>query len=254
MTFQFLLNGTPLEQGEAATLIKTFKNSRSAPTIELSEIFDMSQLDSKALFEMAVDKGSQELASLAWKISVGKQPKQVKRGRRPSTETTWEGPEALIEALHKSASYWAVGAAMLLHYFSELNDWSTLRKIAVFYVNELDENNNIPGDSILYKGFTFSNESGEFEPLDLRQSVERKQTFHVSPMYLALREGLNWCTKNGLVDQKSQVSYGSLDGEGVQSMQRVYYSVRLTQRGHDVIALWADASDYIVNFFANRRQ
>lgn len=256
MTFQFLLNGTPVEPSEAATLVKTVRNSRSAPTIELSDVFDMSKLDSKALFELAVDKGSQELASLAWKISVGKQTKHSKRmGRTPAPQTTWEGPEALIDALHNSTSYWAVGAAMILNYFAESNDWSTIRQIAIHYVNDIDmSDNNVPTDSILYKGFTFSEEKDEYEPLVLRQGVDRKHTFHVSPMYLSLREGLGWCAKNGLVDQKSQLSYGSLEGDTGSQMQRVYYSLRLTQRGQDVIKLWADAGEYITSFFAKRRQ
>lgn len=255
MTFQFLLNGTPLDAGEAATLIKTVKNSRSAPTIELSEVFDMSKLDSKALFEMAVDKGSQELASLAWKISVGKPTKKVKQGRPATAQTVWEGPEALIEELHKSQSYWAVGAAMILNYFSEYNDWSTLRKIAIFYVNDIDASDNkVPNNSILYKGFTWSDELDLFDPLVIRTGIDRKDTFHVSPMYLSLREGMAWCTKHGLVDQKSQLSYGSLDGASSTTMQRVYYNIRLTKRGQDVSSLWADANEYILNFFASRRQ
>ena len=255
MTFQFLLNGTPLEQGEAATLIKTVRNSRSTPTIELSEVFDISKLDSKALFEIAVTMGSQELASLAWKISVGKPVKKMKAGRPVTQKTVWEGPEALIEELHKSQSYWAVGAAMILDYFSEFNDWNTLRKIAIFYVNDIDASNNkVPHDSILYKGFTWSEELGNFDPVVLRAGVDRKDTFHVSPMYLSLREGMNWCMKNGLVEQKSQMSYGSLDGASGNTMQRVYYNLRLTKRGQDVSLLWADSNEYILNFFASRRQ
>ena len=255
MTFQFLLNGTPLEQGEAATLIKTVRNSRSTPTIELSEVFDISKLDSKALFEIAVTMGSQELASLAWKISVGKPAKKMKAGRPATQKTVWEGPEALIDELHKSQSYWAVGAAMILNYFSEFNDWNTLRKIAIFYVNDIDASNNkVPHDSILYKGFTWSEELGNFDPVVLRAGVDRKDTFHVSPMYLSLREGMNWCMKNGLVEQKSQMSYGSLDGASGNTMQRVYYNLRLTKRGQDVSLLWADSNEYILNFFASRRQ
>jgi len=254
MTFQFLLNGTPLDAGEAATLIKTVKNSRTAPTIELSKVFDTSKLDSKALFEMAVDKGSQELASLAWKISVGKPAKKMKAGRPAAQKTVWEGPEALIEELHKSRSYWAVGAAMILDYFSEINDWSTLRKIAIFYINDIDASDKVPHDSVLYKGFTWSEELDMYDPLALRTGIDRKNTFYVSPMYLSLREGMNWCMKNGLVEQKSQVSYGSLDGTSGPTMQRVYYNLRLTKRGQDVSQLWADSNEYILNFFTARRQ
>jgi hypothetical protein len=148
-----------------------------------------------------------------------------------------------------------VGAAMILDYFSEFNDWNTLRKIAIFYVNDIDASNNkVPHDSILYKGFTWSEELGNFDPVVLRAGVDRKDTFHVSPMYLSLREGMNWCMKNGLVEQKSQMSYGSLDGASGNTMQRVYYNLRLTKRGQDVSLLWADSNEYILNFFASRRQ
>ena len=36
-------------------------------------------------------------------------------------------------------------------------------------------------------------------------------------------------------------------------MRRVYYSVRLTKRGHDVIKLWADSRVYIESYFMKRR-
>jgi hypothetical protein len=95
MTFQFLFNGTPLEANEAAVLVKSINSGRTKPTIELSDVFDMSSVDSKALFDMAVDKGSHELASLAWKISVAKparKPHAVRRGRPVAAPSVWEDP------------------------------------------------------------------------------------------------------------------------------------------------------------------
>jgi len=254
MTFQFLLNGTPLEASEAATLIKTFKNSRKAPTIELSEVFDIAKLDSKALFDMAVDKRSKELASLAWKISVSKPAKEMKVSRPTAQKTIGESPEALIDELHRSRSYWAVGAAMILDYFSKTNEWSTLRTIATFYVNDIDESCGVPRDSVLYKGFTWSEEQGGYDPVALQANVDRRDTFHVSPVYLSLREGMGWCLRNGLIEKESQISYGSLDGTKGHMTQRVYYNIRLTKWGQDVSQLWADSNAYILNFFAARRQ
>ena len=257
MTFQFLFNGTPLEANEAAVLVKSVNSGRTKPTIELSDVFDMSSIDSKALFDLAVDKGSHELASLAWKISVAKptrKPHAVRRGRPTAEPTVWEGPEALIEELHKSQSYWSIGAAMLMNYFGDSEEWSTLRKIGIHFVNTLDKSKNMPDTSVLFKGFVWNDEKSEFEPLDYRAGVDRKQTFHVSPMYLALREGLGWCVRHGLVEQKSQISYGSKDqDQDSATMRRVYYSVRLTKRGHDVIKLWADSRAYIESYFMKRR-
>jgi len=261
MTFQFLFNGTPLEANEAAVLVKSINSGRTKPTIELSDVFDMSSVDSKALFDMAVDKGSHELASLAWKISVAKparKPHAVRRGRPAAAPSVWEGPEALIEELHKSQSYWSIGAAMLMTYLGDSDDWSTLRKIGVHFVNNLGSSElgtaRMPDNSVLYKGFTWNDEKMEFEPLDYRAGIDRKQTFHVSPMYLALREGLGWCGRHGLVEQKSQISYGSKDqDQDSATMRRVYYSVRLTKRGHDVIKLWADSRAYIESYFMKRR-
>jgi len=258
MTFQFLFNGTPLEANEAAVLVKSINSGRIKPTIELSDVFDMSSVDSKALFDMAVDKGSHELASLAWKISVAKPARKThaKRPGRPvAAPTVWEGPEALIEELHKSQSYWSIGAAMLMNYFGASEDWSTLRKIGIHFVNTIGSTKGMPDNSVLYKGFTWNDESMAFEPLDYRAGIDRKQTFHVSPMYLALREGLGWCVRHGLVEQKSQISYGSKDqDQDSATMRRVYYSVRLTKRGHDVIKLWADSYSFIESFFMKRRQ
>ena len=258
MTFQFLFNGTPLEANEAAVLVKSINSGRTKPTIELSDVFDMSSVDSKALFDMAVDKGSHELASLAWKISVGKparNPHAVRPGRQAAAPTVWEGPEALIEELHKSQSYWSIGAAMLMNYFGTSEDWSTLRKIGIHFVNTIGSTKGMPDNSVLYKGFTWNDEEMAFEPLDYRAGIDRKQTFHVSPMYLSLREGLGWCVRHGLVEQKSQISYGSKDqDQDSATMRRVYYSVRLTKRGHDVIKLWADSYSYIESFFMKRRQ
>lgn len=261
MTFQFLFNGTPLEANEAAVLVKSINSGRTKPTIELSDVFDMSSIDSKALFDLAVDKGSHELASLAWKISVAKparKPHAVRPGRPAAVPTVWEGPEALIEELHKSQSYWSIGAAMLMTYLGDSDDWSTLRKIGVHFVNNLGSSelgkSRMPDNSVLYKGFTWNDEKMEFEPLDYRAGIDRKQTFHVSPMYLALREGLGWCVRHGLVEQKSQISYGSKDqDQDSATMRRVYYSVRLTKRGHDVIKLWADSHAYIESYFMKRR-
>ena len=147
----------------------------------------MSSVDSKALFDMAVDKGSHELASLAWKISVAKparKPHAVRRGRPVAAPSVWEGPEALIEELHKSQSYWSIGAAMLITYLGDSDDWSTLRKIGVHFVNNLGSSElgtaRMPDNSVLYKGFTWNDEKMEFEPLDYRAGIDRKQTFHVS--------------------------------------------------------------------------
>jgi len=258
MTFQFLFNGTPLEANEAAVLVKSINSGRTKPTIELSDVFDMSSVDSKALFDMAVDKGSHELASLAWKISIGKparKPHAVRPGRQAAAPTVWEGPEALIEELHRSQSYWSIGAAMLMNYFGTSEDWSTLRKIGIHFVNTIGSTKGMPDNSVLYKGFTWNDEEMAFEPLDYRAGIDRKQTFHVSPMYLSLREGLGWCVRHGLVEQKSQISYGSKDqDQDSATMRRVYYSVRLTKRGHDVIKLWADSYSYIESFFMKRRQ
>lgn len=266
MPFQFLLGSTPIKQTEAAALLAATGEYGQGPIeIELTDIFDLRKLDSQRLFELSIREQNQDLASLAWKISVQKsaEGKDV-LGKKRSTPVTRNGAhkkvlkedatvEELIEKLNSHSSYWSAGAALLLRSCS--NDWVTLREAATDYVNTLWRNTSVRETCLAFKGFARNPGIGSWEPMDNAANTDRKITFHVSPVYIGLREGLIWCRNHGLVEQEKGISVGSLRDDAhakAEHMQRVFYKARATAQGRDLIESWGDVDDYIDRVFANR--
>lgn len=259
MNFQFLLQGTPIEKEEAAALLKATKGSdKECFPIDLEKVIDLKVLDGRTLFELAVEKRIPDLASLAFKIS-NPTPKKssvdnsrkIKRGYKTQKPVKVLEAEDIIETLNKSSSYWAVGAAALLMETSE-HEWTTMRELAVRLVNELDKQKAIPKDSVVFKGFIRTREG--LEPVDNSKDVERKDTFHVSPLYIGLRQGLIWCVQNNLIEQKSLVSVSPTnENSNKGTMSRIFYRIRATENATAVVSLWADLPNYIETFYRSRR-
>lgn len=266
MPFQFLLGNTPIKQAEAAALLAATGEYGQGPIeIELTKVFDLKKLDSNRLFELSVKEQSPELASLAWKISIqnfaeGKTNFSNKR----STPVTRNGAhkkifkesataDELIEKLNSHSCYWSAGAALLLR--SCASDWVTLREAATDYVNTLWRNTSVRETCVAFRGFERNPNIGAWEPVDNASDVNRKNTFHVSPVYIGLREGLIWCRNHELVDQEKGISVGSFKDDAhakAEHMQRVYYKVRATSKGCELLNSWGDIDDYIDRVFASR--
>jgi len=258
MNFQFLLQGTPIEKEEAAAL---FKATQSAKTdyypIDLEKVIDLKVIDSKKLFDLAVEKKIPDLASLAFKVSLATNSNASKpRVRNPNriarrtARVRGSSSEEIIELLNQTSSYWATGAASILLETSS-TEWCTLREIAINIVNMLDRQTRMPKNSVLYRGFTQTDEG--WEPLDFSYGVERKNTFHVSPVYGGLREGLLWCVKNGLVEQKSLMSVTPTNESNKGTMSRIFYKIKATENANSIVGLWADLPNYIESFYRARR-
>lgn len=258
MNFQFLLQGAPLDQKEAAALMTAAqKKGDSCFSIDLEKVIDVKVLDTKKLFDLAIEQKFPELASLAVRVSVAqngpfwkaeKNDKKMIKKHRQHKQTSDSTPEDIIESLHKSSSYWAVGAASILLETGK-QDWITMREIALNVARDLDKSRKMPKNSILYKGFT--RENGVLVPLDLNNFNERKTTFHVSPIYIGLREGLVWCVKHGLIEQKRSVATSAAN-INKSMMSRVYYRLKATDKAKEVRDLWGDLSTYIESFYKVR--
>lgn len=265
MTFQFLLQSTPIEHSEAVALMQAAQNKESGPfEIDLAKVINISKIDSKKLFDMAVKHENPNLATLAFKMSVRhkdapKAPTAVltpTRAPRNQEVVVGASIEDLIATLHDSNNYRAVGAALLIA-STQRNDWTTLKDIATNYVNKVWRESDISEKSVLFRGFKSIDEGlgPMWHPLELQPGVERKKTFHVSPIYIGLREGLLWCRKNDLIEQKSGISVGTMRANAssnANSMQRVYYKIRATERGERMKSIWGDVDNYIYNFFKAR--
>ncbi len=263
MNFQFCLQGVPLESSEASALIDATRNGRKNPiSIELTNLIDFGKVDSKRLFDLAVETNNKELASVAWKVSVEQRLTQTKFIRRDpvklsvvSSPSKLNYVENLIETLVKSNTYSHAGAAMLLQAASQ-KEWVTIRETALLFANTMWDNKEVPRDSKFFRGFIPTREG--LTTLDLGTGVSRKDTFHVSPIYIGLREGLLLCLREGLVEQRKVLSTGAVNKKGkpvpsnVSKMQRVYYKVKLTGRGQELCDKWGDMDLYISQQFSHQ--
>lgn len=258
MSFQFLLDSTPIKQTEAIALLAATGDYGDGPiAIELSKVFDLRKIDSKKLFELSVQKENPELASLAWKISVQQPSKTTKKlnstGRGGANLKLVENPttENLIEKLNSYNGYWSAGAALLLSR-SANDEWTTLKEIATDYVNSLWDEALATENCVAFRGFERDPQTNRWLPVDARTDVERKFSFHVSPVYIGLREGLLWCRNHDLINQKKGISVGSLRPDvpaKADHMQRIFYQVQATSKGRQLVSEWGDIEDYIDQIF-----
>lgn len=267
MDIQFSLHGAPLLLSEAEALIQSSSNIKKPLEIDISDYFDVSDLDSGNLFELAVKTKNQDLASLAFKISVSKSKPSKSLQDQKKTKNTIvniipyknsnrklkSNVEDVIYDLNKSSSSAMIGAAIILKMVSQ-KDETTLRETAIWAVNTMWEKDKSVRSSKFFKGFELL--GGKLEPIHLRQGIERRHTFHVSPLYIGLREGLAYCLQQGLVTSRKRLSTGSYKDKTPRSdlMQRVYYSFKKTEKGEELINLWADLDDYIYKGFCAQKE
>lgn len=263
MNFQFQLKGQPIEEREAIALFSACQSAGKKPyPIDIEKLLDTSTIDSKELFNIAVENGIADLASLAFKVSVAQRSDSntEKLRRAPIGRKTVspkkiphnpkERNEDLIDTLHGVSAYWAVGVASIMN-VAQSGEWVTLREIAIKTANHMDKIKGMPSNSVLYKGFVRID--GGLQPLDLTQGIDRKRTFHVSPMYIGLREGLIWCTKKDLVEQRSHLSTTAPDEKtNFGNVSRVFYKLRATEKGIEFAEMWADMENYIESFYRSR--
>ena len=261
MNFQFRLKGTPIENAEAKALLAVTQPDTKAPlAIDLEKIIDLRVLDSTTLFELAIKNKTPQLAKLAFEV--GSHTVKRKRGRPPGKTSVSPKkmkskvnatPEEIIEELHKSASYWAVGAASII-LEAQPDEWLTTREIAIRIANRFSKRNRVPQNSILFKGFV--KDKNGLIPLDFSSKTERNKTFHVSPIYLGIREGLIWCVKRGLIDQQSEVSIGARDKKKPltrgSKMSRVFYKIKATKKATEIVEMWGDLPKYVESFYKTR--
>lgn len=268
MNLHFRLQGTLLEPQEAAALLTAAnKGANTIPEIDLDKVINIDKLDSASLFKMSVETNNKDLASLAWKISVAQQdttgkkptfkktPTRVKKYESTPQQTI----EELIEHIASSTSYPCVGMAMLLQMTNE-NSSTTIRKTAVHYVNKIWEDGLLikrphnQGTSKFFRGFKPTGDG--WVPLILQPGIVRKDTFHVSPIYIALREGLLLGVREGIFEQSSVISWGASQNKesntkpGVSKMSRVFYNITKTNKGSEMYSKWGDIDEYIKKAFA----
>jgi hypothetical protein len=260
MNVQFNLNGISLKQSEAETLLTT----AGAPSIQLdiSKYLSKGQVNVKKLFDLSIEKQRPELAALAAKLAIQapahqqEQPEPKARQRRKGIRRLHEVEATDVPAIecldylltHKKLG--SIGAAMIIETVG-VGRPTTLRDIAVEQVNRA-WNKGISEHSTIFRGFEDNGKS--FVPIVTR-AEKGGTTFHASPLYNALREGLKYLVKNGLAEATAKTSWGSEDKEltdNEKQLCRTVYEVTLSDKGKELHEIWADAEKFIYSYWEER--
>ena len=260
MQILYKLGALDLDKHEVKTLL-------SHATDEISITVDLKKhirgLDSKALFAEAVEAKDTRLATLAAKLAM-EGGRKFNPARKRSYRKTGEKSvlhakiidqdpfESLEEILSKN-SLKNVGAAMILNSLED-GDRRSLREIAEDVVNHMEKfSHNSPDDSPrLFRGF----EKTRHGFIALMKPQKKGQCqYHHAPVYTALRDGLKYLATVGLVDIKSEKTYGALDkkkNNNAGHLHRNVYTIALSKGGMTLMRNWNDSDDYISGFWKQR--
>jgi hypothetical protein len=257
--FQFTLYDQAISEKEANSLLAM---SATEPIkIELTKLVKISKLNTKQLFELAVSKKDENLAQLAWKLSVNPQAQTAKRyAARKNTVPNKIAPEDLttdsvISTLCRSKALWTAGTAALLWGMYQADvpaeQELTLRRVSEMFVNKVWFDDLVPENSVVFKGFSYIAAIDKAWEADVTKTKTRTN-YHAGPMYTGLRAGLLWAKHHGLVETREAISYGKLSGPTdsvVDKMQRKYYTIHPTLFGIDTMKIWDDCLELAVNYF-----
>lgn len=261
MNVQFNLNGINLKQSEAETLLAT----TGTPSIQLdiSKYLSKGQVSAEKLFDLSIQKQRPELAALAAKLAIQapvqqqqRQSKLKKRQQRKGIRRLHEieaSNAPAIECLdylltHKKLG--SIGAAMIIETVG-LGRPATLRNIAIMQVNKA-WNKGIVERSTIFKGF--HDDGRSLSPI-ISRAEKGDTTFHASPIYNALRDGLKYLVQNGLAEATAITTWGSDDKEltdNEKQLCRTVYEVKLSQKGTELFEIWGDIEKFVYSYWEER--
>lgn len=265
-TFQFTLQDQPITEKEAATIVAV-TSTAEAPLIkiELTKFIKLQKLNTKKLFDLAIDRKDESLAQLAWKLSVLPQLKtkttSIKRSSLPRQISDSDLTASnVIATICGTKSNWAAGVAIILsavYQMDKVEEELTIKSISEAFVNQMWFEYGFPPEASIFKGFKYENATRDSEAeivaVVSKEDAGSTGTYNEGPVYSSLRAGLLWAKAHQLVEVKEAISHGSSkkNNSGIgEFTQRKYYQVFPTRFGRDVIELWGDCIAKAVNYFA----
>jgi hypothetical protein len=264
-TFQFTLQDQPITEKEAATIVAV-TSTAEAPSIkiELTKLIKLQKLNTKKLFDLAIDRRDESLAQLAWKLSVLPQSRTKttpsKRSLVPRQLSDSDLTASnVIATICGAKSNWAAGVAIILsavYQMDKVEEELTIKSISEVFVNQMWFEYSFPPESSIFKGFRYENATrdsdAEIIAVVSKEDAGSTGTYNEGPVYSSVRAGLLWAKAHQLVEVKEAISHGSSkkDSSGIgEYTQRKYYQVFPTRFGRDVIELWGDCIAKAVNYF-----
>jgi hypothetical protein len=264
-TFQFTLQDQPITEKEAATIVAV-TSTAEVPSIkiELTKLIKLQKLNTKKLFDLAIDRKDESLAQLAWKLSVlPRERTKTTASKRTLVPRQLSDSDLtasnVIATICGTRSNWAAGVAIILsavYQMDKVEEELTIRSISEMFVNQMWFEYSFPPESSIFKGFKYENATrdsdAEIIAVVSKEDAGSTGTYNEGPVYSSVRAGLLWAKAHQLVEVKEGISHGSSkkDSSGIgEYTQRKYYQIFPTRFGQDVIELWGDCMAKAVNYF-----
>ena len=257
MHVKFQIAGIDLKESEAKTLL-TLDNQTPTLSVDLIDHLDTDLLDFKNLFKLSIEKKNPDLAALAAKLAISHPEIKIKsKSREKSPRASMAtlqvdkiSLESALDTLLTARNGRTAGAAMLLSHLMPVQV-ATMRDVAVTMVNTFARR-KVDSKSDLFNGF--ARFKGKYHPI-VAKPKRGVKTYHTSNVYQTLRDGCSFLVQGGFVELEEQISYGSEDKKltGVQKhLRRKVYQMKLTESGRVLADTWADADEFITNYWNNR--
>lgn len=263
--FQFTLQDQPITEKEAEALVSLSGSSDSPIKIELTKLVKIQKLNTKQLFNLAIEKKDESLAQLAYKLSVGPTAKAITSTQRrnviphqiPEDQLT---TEQVIGTLCRTRALWAAGTSIILwavYQAERSGEEQTIKSVSEQFVNHAWFDDLVPGNCAIFDGFTQAvSTTKAWEAVVSKKDGGHRGTYHEGPVYSGVRAGLAWAKAHNLVETVEAISYGALSGKKntvADHTQRKYYKILPTQFGVETMKEWSDCIDVAVNYFFTMR-
>lgn len=265
--FNFTLQGVPISEKQAAALVTRVKGlDKSDLSIELTKLFKINKINTKQLFKEAVETRDEDLANLAFTLSLDN-PRRTSTSAQRKAISNVIAPElrnvqSVITTLGASKSSWAAGVCATLWALinTETEDGKfTVKDICESVINELYREEYINDSSPLYKGFVHKATTDWSYSPRLFAVVSKKEeafTYHEGSLYASIRQGVLWAKEHTLVNVEEGISYGrhgeQAEGPGART-QRKFYKISATKFGSEVSSEWPGMFESAVKYYSDMR-
>jgi len=246
----FSLGNSQMAIDSALEILKMAGKPNAA--IAIDDVIDVSKLDPVKLTHIAMESGNKKLYEVAWNLKnvKGKKKPEPKLPVVVSQKVTaanvvpmkrTKNSKSIKEILtyidrYKNAGILGIG--LVLHRAYQVKDKSktekliTLQDTTVYWVEELWGDKRVPRSHKFFRNFDCT--GVQIKPLLKNDDKTGRKRYTTGPLYVALRDGFEFCKKEGLIkDENNQAKFSC------------------TIKGSDLYQTWNEIDEWLLDRIQN---
>ena len=212
----FSLGGSQMAIDSAIEIIK-LAGKTNAPTIPIDNLIDVSKLDPAKLTAIAMKTGNKKLYDIAWNLTNGAAPKKPEAKLPVVVTAPREAPklsvikekkrtktiEEILAYRDRYRNLSILGIGLVLDCVYEIRNQGkkammiSLKDCTVHWVTKLWEDKRVPRSHKFFKGFDCTGLA--VVPLMKTDAKRGTKPYTSGPLYVSIRDGLEFCRKEGII-------------------------------------------------------